>query len=44
MVDIMPQAGSGFQRHYASEEEFGDTCFLVCAFPPKLSNLAPTWI
>ena len=36
MVDIEPQAGAGFQRRYASEAEFGDTCFLVCAFPPKL--------
>jgi hypothetical protein len=42
MVDIKPQAGAGFQRDYASEEEFGDTCFLVCALPPKLpSNVRP---
>src|ERR1700723_2798668 len=38
MVDIKPQAGAGFQREHASEEGFRDTCFLVCAFPPKLPN------
>jgi hypothetical protein len=38
MVDIKPQAGAGFQRHDASGEALGDTCFHVCAFPPKLPN------
>ena len=35
MVDIKPQADAGFQREYASEEEYGDTYFLVCAAVAK---------
>ena len=38
MVDIKPQAGSGFQRHYASEEEFGDTCFLCMCFTSETTK------
>jgi hypothetical protein len=46
MVDIKPQAGAGFQRRYASEEEFGDTCFPCMCFPSETTKIifAPIWI
>jgi hypothetical protein len=45
MGDIKPQAGAGFQRHYASEEEFGDTCFpYVLSLRNYQIIFAPIWI
>lgn len=38
MGQIKPKPGASFQRHYASEEEFGGTCFPCMCFPSETTK------